>query len=91
MMRRSTMKTTARAGMATPPRLLLLFSTLFGIILHASGLLATSVDEELMSKAKAIFGPLPPSMPSEDNPITAEKVKLGNALFWETGSPRTAP
>ena len=70
--------------MGTPSRLFLLFSTLFGIIFYGSGLLATSVDEELMSKAKAIFGPLPPSMPSEDNPITPEKVKLGNALFWET-------
>jgi cytochrome c peroxidase len=36
-----------------------------------------------MNKAKAVFGPLPASMPSPDNPITPEKVKLGKALFWE--------
>ncbi len=51
--------------------------------LCASILLAAGPDEELMSKAKSTFGPLPASMPSPDNPITPEKVKLGNVLFWE--------
>ena len=44
---------------------------------------AAGPDDELMNKAKSLFGPLPASMPSPDNPITPEKVKLGNMLFWE--------
>lgn len=46
-------------------------------------LFAAGPDEELMHRAKSTFGPLPASMPSPDNPITPEKVKLGNVLFWE--------
>jgi cytochrome c peroxidase len=49
-----------------------------GTIIHAA-----SEDAELMSQAKTIFGPLPSSMPSPDNPITPAKVKLGHMLFWE--------
>jgi cytochrome c peroxidase len=45
---------------------------------------AADADNELINRAKAIFGPLPASMPSPDNPITPEKVKLGNMLFWES-------
>jgi len=45
---------------------------------------ASDADAELISKSKVIFAPLPSSMPSSDNPITPEKVKLGNALFWES-------
>jgi cytochrome c peroxidase len=45
---------------------------------------AVDADTELVNKAKAILGPLPSSMPSPDNPITPEKVKLGNVLFWES-------
>ena len=41
-------------------------------------------DDDLMNRAKAVFGPLPASMPSPDNPITPEKVKLGNILFFES-------
>jgi cytochrome c peroxidase len=84
MIRRSTMSTTTGAGKGKLPRLLLLLGALFVIVLYGSSLLATSVGEELMNKAKAVFGPLPSSMPSPENPITPEKVKLGNALFWET-------
>ena len=51
--------------------------------LCATVLFAAGPDEELMNKAKSLFGPLPASMPSPDNPITPEKVKLGNVLFWE--------
>ncbi len=40
-------------------------------------------DEDLIARAKAVFGPLPASMPSADNPITPEKVRLGNMLFFE--------
>lgn len=53
-------------------------------ILAAASLYAAEADVELMNKAKAILGPLPASMPSSENPITLEKVKLGNALFWES-------
>ncbi len=41
-------------------------------------------DEDLIARAKAVFGPLPASMPSADNPITPEKVRLGNILFFES-------
>jgi cytochrome c peroxidase len=47
-------------------------------------LFAAGSDDELMNRAKAVFGPLPASMPSPDNPITQEKVKLGNMLFFES-------
>ena len=40
-------------------------------------------DDDLMNRAKTIFGPLPESMPSADNPITPAKVKLGHMLFSE--------
>lgn len=40
-------------------------------------------DEDLMTRARSVFGPLPASMPAADNPITPEKVRLGNLLFFE--------
>ena len=40
-------------------------------------------DDALIQRASKILGPLPASMPSEQNPITPEKVKLGNMLFYE--------
>jgi cytochrome c peroxidase len=49
----------------------------------SSPLSAADADRDLMNRAAAIFGSLPASMPSPDNPITPEKVKLGNMLFWE--------
>ena len=52
-------------------------------VLSATILLAADPDVDLISRAAAIFGPLPTSMPSPDNPITPEKVKLGRVLFWE--------
>jgi cytochrome c peroxidase len=76
--------TTIRARKGTYLRVLFLLSAVFGIVLYGSWLFATSGDENLINKAKAVFGPLPSSMASPDNPITPEKVKLGNALFWET-------
>ena len=45
---------------------------------------ASNGDEELLKRAKQIFGPLPQVMTSEKNPITPEKVKLGEILFYET-------
>lgn len=49
----------------------------------AATLFAAGTDEDLMNRAKAVFGPLPASMPSPDNPITPEKVRLGRLLFFE--------
>jgi len=63
-----------------------LFITLFAfglVAFSANMVIAASADEELMSQAKTIFGPLPSSMPSAENPITPAKVKLGHILFWE--------
>jgi len=56
---------------------------LFFIIVFSSPLFAADADRDLLNRANAVFGPLPASMPSPDNPITPEKVKLGNMLFWE--------
>ncbi len=63
-------------------RILLFLGAFF--LLAASLSNAAEPDADLMNRAKAIFGPLPATMPSPDNPITPEKVKLGIALFWET-------
>jgi cytochrome c peroxidase len=46
-------------------------------------LYAVDADIQLMNQARAVLGTLPASMPSPDNPITPEKVKLGATLFWE--------
>lgn len=55
------------------------------LLLSFTGLLfADSGDEDLLKKAKQIFGPLPQVMTSEKNPVTPEKVKLGKILFYET-------
>jgi len=45
---------------------------------------AAAPDDDLIKKAKEVLGPLPASMPSEQNPITPEKVKLGKILFYES-------
>jgi cytochrome c peroxidase len=49
----------------------------------ATALFGADKDAELMNRANVVFGALPASMPSPDNPITPEKVKLGAVLFWE--------
>jgi len=41
-------------------------------------------DDALIKRASQILGPLPASMPSVENPITPEKVKLGKMLFYES-------
>lgn len=41
-------------------------------------------DDDLIKKASQVLGQLPASMPSAENPITPEKVKLGKVLFYET-------
>ncbi len=47
-------------------------------------LFALNADEALLQQAKNIFSPLPQVMPSEKNPTTPEKAKLGKILFYET-------
>ncbi len=59
-------------------------SVFCAVLYCAAPLLAAGPDDDLMNRAKTIFGPLPASMPSPDNPITPEKVKLGNMLFFES-------
>ncbi len=46
--------------------------------------IAAGADDDLMKRAKEVMGPLPASMPFEQNPITPEKVKLGKILFYES-------
>ena len=73
------MKSTAKKIILKPCFLLFTFGI---ILLAAASLYAAESDVELMNRAKAIFGPLPASMPSSEHPITPEKVKLGTVLFW---------
>ncbi|MDA8082513.1 MAG: c-type cytochrome [Nitrospiraceae bacterium] len=40
-------------------------------------------DEALIKRASQILGPLPASMPADQNPITPEKIKLGKMLYYE--------
>ncbi len=40
-------------------------------------------DIELLKKAREYFYPLPQIFPSDKNPITPEKIKLGKMLFYE--------
>lgn len=54
------------------------------ILLSAAQIASAGADDDLMKKAKEVLGPLPASMPSEQNPITPEKVKLGKILFYES-------
>jgi len=57
---------------------------LFLIALFAVPAISFAADDEaLIKKASQILGPLPASMPSAENPITPEKVKLGKILFYE--------
>jgi cytochrome c peroxidase len=54
--------------------------TMFSFVASAS---SAAGDQDLINKANQIFGPLPQSMPSDQNPITPAKVKLGKVLFYE--------
>jgi cytochrome c peroxidase len=69
-----------------PARFFLKFIPIFTALCIAvpGALFAASADSGLMDKAKEVFGPLPASMPSPDNPLTPEKVKLGKTLFHES-------
>lgn len=61
-----------------------IISVLTTALYCAAPLFAAGADEGLMNRAKAVFGPLPASMPSSGNPITPEKVRLGRLLFFES-------
>jgi cytochrome c peroxidase len=41
-------------------------------------------DDDLLKRAKQVFGPLPKAMESAKNSITPQKVNLGKILFYET-------
>jgi cytochrome c peroxidase len=56
------------------------FFTLFSF---AAGVSSAAGDQDLINKANQIFGPLPQTMSSDQNPITPAKVKLGKILFYE--------
>ena len=42
------------------------------------------MDAALQKQARQLFSPLPKVMESDQNPVTAEKVKLGKILFYES-------
>lgn len=54
-----------------------------GLVLAALPAAAQDEDEQLRSQARAVFGVLPEEAPSEDNPITPEKIELGRMLYYE--------
>ncbi len=53
------------------------------VLVLANSALAGAEDNELIARANQIFGPLPQTMPAEQNPITPSKVKLGKMLYYE--------
>lgn len=61
---------------------------LTGVILAAAAVAsivsAEDGQRELLARAQAIFKPLPPDAATADRPLTAERVELGRALFFET-------
>ncbi len=74
------MNNEARTLLCTLMAVLLFISTVLTFPGRAS---AASGDQDLISRASQIFGPLPHTMPSDQNPITPAKVKLGKILFYE--------
>ncbi len=59
------------------------FLSLAIVLVLMSSAVAGADDKELMARANQIFGPLPQSMPTDQNPIIPSKVKLGKMLFYE--------
>ena len=57
---------------------------LCSLLLAIAGTARADDDEALLKRASQILGPLPATMPSEENPITPAKVKLGKILFYES-------
>ncbi len=84
MTRRTTMNSARGITSRFFLRFPLIFAALCITLFVARSLFAASADGDLMDKAKSVFGPLPASMPSPDNPITPAKVKLGRVLFYES-------
>ncbi len=52
-------------------------------LLIAAGVCSAGDDQDLLNRANQVFGPLPETMQSDQNPITPAKVKLGKILFYE--------
>ena len=63
--------------------LLSLFLSAMTVLVLVSSALAGEGDNDLITRASQIFGPLPQTMPSDQNPITPAKVKLGKILYYE--------
>ncbi len=40
-------------------------------------------DSAFLARARSLFAPLPPAIPTDDNPLSPEKVALGRMLFFE--------
>ena len=53
------------------------------VLTLVSSALAGEEDKDLITRSSQIFGPLPQSMPTDQNPITPAKVKLGKILYYE--------
>jgi len=70
-------------GFIKEKALFLLFLLLMMSLLVIAGKALADSDEGLIRRASQIFGPLPSSMPTAENPVTPEKVKLGHMLFYE--------
>ena len=70
-------------GIRTKQRALLLAFVFFAAFSFGAIAHAAAGDQDLINKAGQILGPLPQTMPSEQNPITPAKVRLGKVLFYE--------
>jgi cytochrome c peroxidase len=57
---------------------------LVSILILAGVSSASDEGDTLLARARQIFGVLPKVIGSESNPVTAEKVRLGKMLFYET-------
>ncbi len=66
-----------------PCTLVIVLFFLSAVVTFPGRAFAASGDQDLMNRANQIFGPLPPTMTSDQNPITPAKVKLGKVLFYE--------
>lgn len=55
----------------------------------SNNFLAQSEKEDLLQRAQALFQPLPAIAENSDNPVTTEKVKLGQRLFFDTRLSKT--
>src|SRR5262245_23835192 len=62
----------------------LLFACMGAVaLLGASVLSADDGDKELLTRAQAIFKPLPADASTPERPLTPERVELGRQLFFE--------